>query len=80
MSKDEGHKVVADMLEKGKEQKAKMEDLVRQTVDRMLWQANLARQSSLEELEKRVKDLERELKRTREAKPEEETPPMAECI
>jgi len=80
MSKEEGHKAVCDMLEKGKEQKARMENLVRQTVDRMLAQADLARQSSMQELERRVRDLERELKRAQGTTPEEPMPPMSECI
>lgn len=80
VSKEEGHKMVSEMLEKGKEQKARIESLVRQTVDRMLAQADLARQSSVQELERRVIELERELKRARELTPEEGTPPMSECI
>jgi polyhydroxyalkanoate synthesis regulator phasin len=80
MSKEEGHKVVCDMLEKGKEQKARMESLVRQTVDRMLAQADLARQSSMQELERRVRDLERELKRAQGTTAEEPMPPVSECI
>ncbi len=68
MSKDEGQKMVNDMLEKGKEQKAKIEGFVHQTVDKMLAGADLARQSSIEELERRVVDLEKELKKEREGK------------
>ena len=80
MSKDEGQKMVSEMLEKGKEQKARIENLVRQMVDRMLSQANLARQSSIEDLERRVIGLERDLKRARQTTPEDEVPPISECI
>jgi polyhydroxyalkanoate synthesis regulator phasin len=80
MSKDEGQKMLSEMLEKGKEQKAKMEGLVHQTVDKMLAQADLARQSSIDTLEQRVAELERELKRARRAGPEEQAPPMSECV
>jgi len=80
MSKDEGQKMLSEMLEKGKEQKAKMEGLVHQTVDKMLAQADLARQSSIEALERRVVELERELKRAQHAAPEEQVPPMSECV
>jgi len=77
VSKDEGQKMVSEMLEKGKQQKARMEDLVRHMVDRVLAQANLARQSKLEELERRVAELENELRRTRS---QEDIPPISECI
>jgi polyhydroxyalkanoate synthesis regulator phasin len=80
MSKDEGQKMLSQMLEKGKEQKAKMEGLVHQTVDKMLGQADLARQSSIEALERRVAELERELKRAQQAMPEEQIPPMSDCV
>jgi len=80
MSKDEGQKMLSQMLEKGKEQKTKMEGLVHQTVDKMLGQADLARQSSIEALERRVTELERELKRAQQAMPEEQIPPMSDCV
>jgi len=80
MSKDEGQKMLSQMLEKGKEQKTKMEGLVHQTVDKMLGQADLARQSSIEALERRVAELERELKRAQQAMPEEQIPPMSDCV
>jgi polyhydroxyalkanoate synthesis regulator phasin len=69
MSKEEGQKFLSDMLEKGKGQKEKMESFVRQTIERILAQADLARQSTVEKLERRVGELEEELKRQRAQAP-----------
>jgi len=67
ITKEEGGKLVSDMMEKGKGQKEKMESLIRQTVERLLAKADMARRSSVEEIEKRVAALEEELRRTRQS-------------
>jgi polyhydroxyalkanoate synthesis regulator phasin len=69
MSKDEGQKLISDLLEKGKQQKEKMEAFVHQTIERILVQADLARQSAVEKLEERVIELEEELKQRRQGTP-----------
>ena len=77
MSKEEGQKLISDMLEKGKQQKDKMEALIRRTIERMLAQSDLARQSTVENLERRVFELEEELKRRRE---QSEAPADPDCL
>jgi len=59
MTREEGGKLVSDMMEKGKLQKEKMEEFVAEVVERALARADVARRSSVEELEKRVVELER---------------------
>jgi len=58
VTKTEGRKLVSDMLEKGKRQKQKMEDFVTEVVQRAMAKADVARQSHIEELERRIADLE----------------------
>jgi polyhydroxyalkanoate synthesis regulator phasin len=65
ISKEEGSRLVSEMLEKGKGQKAKIEQLIAESVERVLTKADLARRSSVEELERRVAALEEELGRKR---------------
>jgi polyhydroxyalkanoate synthesis regulator phasin len=66
VTKEEGQKLVSDMLEKGKVQKEKMEEVMRQSFGRLVATADLARQSRVEELERRVIELEEQLKQMRE--------------
>ena len=63
MSRDEGKKLVTDMMEKGKGQKKKMEDFVVEVVERVLGRADIARRSQIEELERRIAELEGRLGR-----------------
>jgi len=58
VSREEGKKLVSDMVEKGKGQKQKMEDFVVEIVERALGKADIARRSQVEELEKRIAELE----------------------
>jgi len=61
VTKTEGKKLVADMLEKGKHQKQKMEDLIAEVVQRVMDKADVARRSHIEELQRRIADLEERL-------------------
>jgi polyhydroxyalkanoate synthesis regulator phasin len=61
VTKDEGKKLVTDMLEKGKTQKVKMEDFVAEIVQRVLDKADVARRTQVEELEHRIDQLEERL-------------------
>ena len=63
VSREEGKKLVTDMLEKGKGQKKKMEDFVVEVVERALGKADIARRSQIEDLEKRIAELEDRLGR-----------------
>ncbi len=62
VSKEEGKKLAAEMLEKGKCQKEKMDQFVAEVVDRMLKKADLARQSKVAEMERRLAALEDRLR------------------
>jgi len=66
MTKTDGKKLVADMLEKGKGQKQKMEDFVAEVFKRMMDKADVARRSHIEELERRIAELEERLDMQRE--------------
>lgn len=77
MSKEDGQKLVSEMLEKGKEQKGRMEAFVRQTIERMLTQADLARQSAVDDLAQRVAELEEEVRQHRR---EEDTPSASDSL
>ncbi len=61
VTKDESKKLVTDMLEKGKAQKDKMEDFIGEVVQRMMNKADVARQSHIEQLERRIAELEARL-------------------
>ncbi len=61
VSREEGKKLVSDMLEKGKGQKKRMEDFVVEIVQRALSKADIAQRSRVEELERRIADLEERL-------------------
>jgi len=63
VSREEGKKLVTDMLEKGKGQKKRMEDFVVEVVERALGKADIARRSQIEDLEKRIAELEDRLGR-----------------
>lgn len=63
VSREDGKKLVSDMLEKGKGQKKKMEDFVVEIVERALGKADIARRSQIEELERRIAQLEDRLGR-----------------
>ena len=66
VTKDEGRKLVSEIMEKGKGQKQKLEDLVTDIVQRAMQKADVARQSHIEELERRVADLETRLNEPQE--------------
>jgi polyhydroxyalkanoate synthesis regulator phasin len=66
VTKTEGKKLVSEMLEKGKRQKQKMEELIAEVVQRVLDKADVARQSHIEELERRIGELEERLDRRRD--------------
>ncbi len=51
------------MMEKGKTQKQRMEDFVAEVAERVLARADLARRSSVEDLARRVAELEQRLGR-----------------
>jgi polyhydroxyalkanoate synthesis regulator phasin len=61
VTRDEGKKLVDDMMDKGKGQKQKMESFVGDVVERMLGKADLARRSTVEDLERRLAALEKRL-------------------
>jgi len=62
VTKGEGKKLLADVMEKGKGQKEKMDAFVAEAVERMLKKADVARQSRVTELERRLAALEEKLK------------------
>jgi polyhydroxyalkanoate synthesis regulator phasin len=59
VSREESKKLVSEMLHKGRGQKEKMEDFIAGIVERSLAKADIARRSQIEELERRLADLER---------------------
>jgi polyhydroxyalkanoate synthesis regulator phasin len=59
VSREESKKLVSEMLDKGRGQKEKMEDFIAGIVERSLAKADIARRSQIEELERRLADLER---------------------
>jgi len=61
VSREEGKKLLSHMLEKGKGQKEKMDQHISEVFERLLAKADVARRSSLEELECRVAALEKKL-------------------
>ncbi|MFB3883502.1 MAG: phasin family protein [Armatimonadota bacterium] len=67
VSKTEGKKLVTDMLEKGKGQKQKMEEFITEVFQRMMDKADVARRSHIEELERRIAELEERLDMQRDA-------------
>jgi polyhydroxyalkanoate synthesis regulator phasin len=62
VSKEDGKKLVTEMMEKGKGQKAKMESFMAEVAERVLNRADLARRSTVEDLERRLAALEERLK------------------
>lgn len=64
VSREESRKLVSEMLEKGKGQKEKMEDLIAGIVERTLARADIARRSQLEELERRLSEVEKRMARS----------------
>jgi polyhydroxyalkanoate synthesis regulator phasin len=62
VSREEGKKLVSEMMEKGRGQKAKMESFVTDVVERVLARSDLARRSKMEDLERRVAALEERLR------------------
>ena len=64
VSREEGKKLVSDMLEKGKGQKEKMEAFVADVSQRMIEKANVAPNSRVDGLEKRLAALEQRLNQT----------------
>lgn len=65
ISKDEGQKLASRMIERGKVQKEKMDVFVGEAVERVLTKGDVARESRVEELERRIAALEDELRRVR---------------
>jgi len=63
VTREEAGKLVSDMMEKGKTQKAKMETFVAEVAERVLARADVARRSRLDELEKRIAQVEERLNR-----------------
>jgi polyhydroxyalkanoate synthesis regulator phasin len=61
--REEAGKLVSDMMEKGKVQKEKMESFVAEVAERVLAKADLARRTKLEDLEKRIAELEERIDR-----------------
>jgi polyhydroxyalkanoate synthesis regulator phasin len=61
MTRDEGRKLVDTMLEKGKGQKERMESFVSDVVERALSRTDVARRSIVDDLERRIAELERRL-------------------
>ena len=66
VTREEGRKLVDSMLEKGKGQKERMESFVSDVVERVLSRTDVARRSAVEELERRIAELERRLQAERE--------------
>ena len=52
VSREDGRRLVADMLERGRKQKETMESFIVEVVERVLARADLARRSTVEQLEK----------------------------
>lgn len=65
ITKDEGQKLASRMLERGKVQKDKMDAFVGETVERILDKGDVARESRVHELERRIAALEEDLRRVR---------------
>jgi polyhydroxyalkanoate synthesis regulator phasin len=63
VSREDGKKLLAEMLEKGKDQKQKLEHYIAGIVEKLVTKADLARRSALEELAQRVAELEKRLPR-----------------
>lgn len=59
ISREESKKLVSEMLDKGRGQKQKMDDFVVDAVERALAKADIARRSQIEELERRLEELEK---------------------
>jgi len=66
VTREEGKRLVSHMLERGKAQREKMETLIADITERALARADLARRSTVEELQQRVAALEDQLKRARQ--------------
>ncbi len=63
VTREEAGNLVSQMMEKGKTQKQRMEDFVAEVAERVLARADLARRSSVEDLARRVAELEQRLGR-----------------
>jgi len=61
VTREDAGKLVSDMMEKGKTQKEKMEAFVADVAERVLAKADVARRSRIEDLERRIAELERRL-------------------
>ena len=61
VSKDDGKKLVSQMLERGQTQREKMEEFVSEAVERAMSKGDVARRSTLEQLEERLAALENKL-------------------
>lgn len=61
--REEAGTLVSDMMEKGKAQKEKMESFVADVAERALARADVARRTTLEDLEKRIAELEKRINR-----------------
>lgn len=67
VTKEEGKKLVSDLMEKGKGQKQKLEDFVAEIVQRAMEKADIAKQSHIEGLERRIAEMESRLNESRES-------------
>lgn len=61
VTREEAGKLVSQMMDKGKDQKQKMETFMAEVAEQVLEKADVARRSRFEELEKRIAELERRL-------------------
>jgi polyhydroxyalkanoate synthesis regulator phasin len=59
--REDAGKLVSEMMEKGKTQRQKMETFVAEVAERVLAKADLARRSKVDDLERRLAELEQRL-------------------
>ena len=69
VTREDGKKLLGEMVEKGRLQKERMDEVIVETVSRMLEKADLARRSQVEALEKRIVALETELRARKQEPP-----------
>jgi len=71
MTGEDGKRLFNEMMEKGRVQKERMDELIAETVNRLLEKSDVARRSHLEALEQRIAALESQLR----ARTQGPTPP-----
>lgn len=62
VTKEDGKRLFQEMMEKGRAQKERIDEVVAETVGRVLEKSDLARRSQMEALEKRIAALEAEVR------------------